>query len=223
MSSPSGPAGPSTLPHWSDCPPLSQTPSWCRGPLRSDGWEPKPESFTTFTWMSTVLIHCKLKYIHKIYLYNVTNNFCNLYIFFYLLVALWLALNSVFMWEFKCQFAHYCVIVWVPVCPQSYSMAVYLVKQQSSTVLLQRLRAKGIRNPDHSRALSKDRTDSTCFISLRINIDLNNHIRHQLDTNAPHFNTIHYRIQLFHYNFLHTFLTYKKTQCNTRQHNKVPL
>lgn len=33
-------------------------------------------------------------------------------------------------------------------------MAVYLVKQQSSTVLLQRLRAKGIRNPDHSRALS---------------------------------------------------------------------
>lgn len=34
-------------------------------------------------------------------------------------------------------------------------MAVYLVMQQSSTVLLQRLRAKGIRNPDHSRALSK--------------------------------------------------------------------
>lgn len=37
---------------------------------------------------------------------------------------------------------------------QNYSMAVYLVKQLSSTVLLQRLRAKGIRNPDHSRALS---------------------------------------------------------------------
>lgn len=37
---------------------------------------------------------------------------------------------------------------------QTYSMAVYLVKQLSSTVLLQRLRAKGIRNPDHSRALS---------------------------------------------------------------------
>lgn len=34
-------------------------------------------------------------------------------------------------------------------------MAVYLVMQQSSSVLLQRLRAKGIRNPDHSRALSK--------------------------------------------------------------------
>lgn len=36
-------------------------------------------------------------------------------------------------------------------------MAVYLVMQQSSSVLLQRLRAKGIRNPDHSRALSKSR------------------------------------------------------------------
>lgn len=34
-------------------------------------------------------------------------------------------------------------------------MAVYLVMQQSSSVLLQRLRAKGIRNSDHSRALSK--------------------------------------------------------------------
>lgn len=34
-------------------------------------------------------------------------------------------------------------------------MAVYLVRQQSSAVLLQRLRAKGIRNPDHSRALSE--------------------------------------------------------------------
>lgn len=34
-------------------------------------------------------------------------------------------------------------------------MAVYLVMQQSSSVLLQRLRAKGIRNPDHSRALSE--------------------------------------------------------------------
>ncbi|XP_071256781.1 E3 SUMO-protein ligase PIAS1-like isoform X4 [Salvelinus alpinus] len=42
-------------------------------------------------------------------------------------------------------------------CFQSYSMAVYLVKQQSSTVLLQRLRSKGIRNPDHSRALIKEK------------------------------------------------------------------
>ena len=40
---------------------------------------------------------------------------------------------------------------------QTYSMAVYLVKQLSSTVLLQRLRAKGIRNPDHSRALIKEK------------------------------------------------------------------
>ncbi|XP_075898720.1 E3 SUMO-protein ligase PIAS1 isoform X4 [Nelusetta ayraudi] len=38
-----------------------------------------------------------------------------------------------------------------------FSMAVYLVRQQSSTVLLQRLRAKGIRNPDHSRALIKEK------------------------------------------------------------------
>lgn len=37
-------------------------------------------------------------------------------------------------------------------------MAVYLVMQQSSSVLLQRLRAKGIRNPDHSRALSESIT-----------------------------------------------------------------
>ncbi|KAJ7994647.1 hypothetical protein DPEC_G00251650 [Dallia pectoralis] len=42
-------------------------------------------------------------------------------------------------------------------CFQSYSMAVYLVKQQPSTVLLQRLRSKGIRNPDHSRALIKEK------------------------------------------------------------------
>lgn len=51
--------------------------------------------------------------------------------------------------------------MWILLCTQSYSMAVYLVKQQSSSVLLQRLRAKGIRNPDHSRALSKDRQDLT--------------------------------------------------------------
>ncbi|MEQ2266315.1 E3 SUMO-protein ligase pias1, partial [Xenotaenia resolanae] len=47
------------------------------------------------------------------------------------------------------------VVSWTAEIGRSYSMAVYLVKQQSSTVLLQRLRAKGIRNPDHSRALSK--------------------------------------------------------------------
>lgn len=38
---------------------------------------------------------------------------------------------------------------------QHYSLSVYLVKQLTSVTLLQKLRAKGIRNPDHSRALSK--------------------------------------------------------------------
>ncbi|XP_012520282.1 PREDICTED: E3 SUMO-protein ligase PIAS1 [Propithecus coquereli] len=46
------------------------------------------------------------------------------------------------------------VVSWTAEIGRNYSMAVYLVKQLSSTVLLQRLRAKGIRNPDHSRALS---------------------------------------------------------------------
>ncbi|TSK19970.1 E3 SUMO-protein ligase PIAS1 [Bagarius yarrelli] len=46
------------------------------------------------------------------------------------------------------------VVSWTSEIGRSYSMAVYLVKQQSSTSLLQRLRAKGIRNPDHSRALT---------------------------------------------------------------------
>ncbi|KAH0504929.1 E3 SUMO-protein ligase PIAS1 [Microtus ochrogaster] len=46
------------------------------------------------------------------------------------------------------------VVSWTAEIGRTYSMAVYLVKQLSSTVLLQRLRAKGIRNPDHSRALS---------------------------------------------------------------------
>nr|XP_020461389.1 E3 SUMO-protein ligase PIAS1-like isoform X2 [Monopterus albus] len=49
------------------------------------------------------------------------------------------------------------VVSWTGEIGRSYSMAVYLVKQQSSTVLLQRLRAKGIRNPDHSRALIKEK------------------------------------------------------------------
>lgn len=38
---------------------------------------------------------------------------------------------------------------------QNYSLSVYLVKQLTSVTLLQKLRAKGIRNPDHSRALSE--------------------------------------------------------------------
>lgn len=37
---------------------------------------------------------------------------------------------------------------------QTYSMSVYLVRQLTSPLLLQRLKMKGIRNPDHSRALS---------------------------------------------------------------------
>lgn len=66
----------------------------------------------------------------------------------------------------KQDVAYSCVTVCVLVSLQSYSMAVYLVKQQSSTVLLQRLRAKGIRNPDHSRALSKD-SGQTCCRDIR--------------------------------------------------------
>uniref|UniRef100_A0A4W5KH74 LEM domain-containing protein n=1 Tax=Hucho hucho TaxID=62062 RepID=A0A4W5KH74_9TELE len=51
-----------------------------------------------------------------------------------------------------------CVITSPPaVSSQSFSMAVYLARQQTSTTLLQRLRAKGIRNPDHSRALIKEK------------------------------------------------------------------
>ncbi|TRY82028.1 hypothetical protein DNTS_006674 [Danionella cerebrum] len=49
------------------------------------------------------------------------------------------------------------VVSWTSEIGRSYSLAVYLVKQLSSTVLLQRLRAKGIRNPDHSRALIKEK------------------------------------------------------------------
>ncbi|XP_051580219.1 E3 SUMO-protein ligase PIAS1-like isoform X2 [Myxocyprinus asiaticus] len=49
------------------------------------------------------------------------------------------------------------VVSWTSEIGRSYSMAVYLVRQQSSTILLQRLRSKGIRNPDHSRALIKEK------------------------------------------------------------------
>ncbi|XP_076848434.1 E3 SUMO-protein ligase PIAS1 isoform X1 [Brachyhypopomus gauderio] len=49
------------------------------------------------------------------------------------------------------------VVSWTSEIGRSYSMAVYLVRQQTSSVLLQRLRAKGIRNPDHSRALIKEK------------------------------------------------------------------
>ncbi|KAL2094059.1 hypothetical protein ACEWY4_011371 [Coilia grayii] len=49
------------------------------------------------------------------------------------------------------------IVSWTSEIGRSYSMAVYLVRQQSSSVLLQRLRSKGIRNPDHSRALIKEK------------------------------------------------------------------
>ncbi|XP_014025889.2 E3 SUMO-protein ligase PIAS1 isoform X3 [Salmo salar] len=49
------------------------------------------------------------------------------------------------------------VVSWTAEIGRSFSMAVYLARQQTSTTLLQRLRAKGIRNPDHSRALIKEK------------------------------------------------------------------
>ncbi|NWU73055.1 PIAS3 ligase, partial [Pterocles burchelli] len=47
------------------------------------------------------------------------------------------------------------VVNWSSEFGRSYSLSVYLVKQLTSVTLLQKLRAKGIRNPDHSRALSE--------------------------------------------------------------------
>ncbi|XP_073509564.1 E3 SUMO-protein ligase PIAS1 isoform X1 [Phyllobates terribilis] len=49
------------------------------------------------------------------------------------------------------------VVSWTAEIGRNFSLAVYLVKQLSSAILLQRLRAKGIRNPDHSRALIKEK------------------------------------------------------------------
>uniref|UniRef100_A0A8K9Y054 Protein inhibitor of activated STAT, 1b n=1 Tax=Oncorhynchus mykiss TaxID=8022 RepID=A0A8K9Y054_ONCMY len=49
------------------------------------------------------------------------------------------------------------VVSWTSEIGRNFSMAVYLARQQTSTTLLQRLRAKGIRNPDHSRALIKEK------------------------------------------------------------------
>lgn len=50
---------------------------------------------------------------------------------------------------------------------QNYSMSVYLVRQLTSAMLLQRLKMKGIRNPDHSRALSKS-NECACSCFLRV-------------------------------------------------------
>ncbi|XP_041855899.1 E3 SUMO-protein ligase PIAS2 [Melanotaenia boesemani] len=48
-------------------------------------------------------------------------------------------------------------VTWAPEIAKTYSMSVYLVRQLTSPLLLQRLRMKGIRNPDHSRALIKEK------------------------------------------------------------------
>ncbi|KFU85302.1 E3 SUMO-protein ligase PIAS3, partial [Chaetura pelagica] len=49
------------------------------------------------------------------------------------------------------------VVNWSSEFGRNYSLSVYLVKQLTSVALLQKLRAKGIRNPDHSRALIKEK------------------------------------------------------------------
>ncbi|TRY81800.1 hypothetical protein DNTS_023123 [Danionella cerebrum] len=49
------------------------------------------------------------------------------------------------------------VVSWAPEIGKTYSLSVYLVRQLTSPLLLQRLRMKGIRNPDHSRALIKEK------------------------------------------------------------------
>ncbi|KAM4708887.1 E3 SUMO-protein ligase PIAS2 isoform 2-T2 [Discoglossus pictus] len=48
-------------------------------------------------------------------------------------------------------------ISWASEIGKSYSMSVYLVRQLTSAMLLQKLKMKGIRNPDHSRALIKEK------------------------------------------------------------------
>ncbi|XP_062467756.1 E3 SUMO-protein ligase PIAS2 isoform X1 [Pezoporus occidentalis] len=48
-------------------------------------------------------------------------------------------------------------ISWASEIGKNYSMSVYLVRQLTSAMLLQRLKIKGIRNPDHSRALIKEK------------------------------------------------------------------
>ncbi|XP_039614260.1 E3 SUMO-protein ligase PIAS2 isoform X2 [Polypterus senegalus] len=48
-------------------------------------------------------------------------------------------------------------VTWAPEIGKTYSMSVYLVRQLTSSLLLQRLKMKGIRNSDHSRALIKEK------------------------------------------------------------------
>ncbi|XP_010966526.1 LOW QUALITY PROTEIN: E3 SUMO-protein ligase PIAS3 [Camelus ferus] len=49
------------------------------------------------------------------------------------------------------------VVNWSSEFGRNYSLSVYLVRQLTAGTLLQKLRAKGIRNPDHSRALIKEK------------------------------------------------------------------
>ncbi|KAM9817363.1 E3 SUMO-protein ligase PIAS1-like [Neosynchiropus ocellatus] len=67
------------------------------------------------------------------------------------------------------------VVSWTAEIGRNFVMAAYLVRQQSSSVLLQRLQTKGIRNPDLSRALIKEKlkTDPDSEIamtSLRVSL-----------------------------------------------------
>ncbi|XP_033108582.1 E3 SUMO-protein ligase PIAS2-like [Anneissia japonica] len=48
-------------------------------------------------------------------------------------------------------------VTWAPEFGRQYCVAVYLVKQLTSDILLQRLRSKGFRNADHTRALIKEK------------------------------------------------------------------
>ncbi|XP_063356649.1 E3 SUMO-protein ligase PIAS2-like [Pelmatolapia mariae] len=66
-------------------------------------------------------------------------------------------------------------VTWAPEIGKIYSMSVYLVRQLTSRLVLQRLRMKGTSNPDHSRALIKEKLtadpDSEIAIaSLRVSL-----------------------------------------------------
>ncbi|XP_062873833.1 E3 SUMO-protein ligase PIAS2 [Trichomycterus rosablanca] len=66
-------------------------------------------------------------------------------------------------------------VTWAPEIGKTYSLSVYLVRQLTSPLLLQRLRMKGIRNPDHSRAqikekLTADPDSEIATTSLRVSL-----------------------------------------------------
>ncbi|XP_071478228.1 E3 SUMO-protein ligase PIAS2-like isoform X2 [Diadema antillarum] len=52
---------------------------------------------------------------------------------------------------------NYIEVQWIPEIGRSYCLSVYLVRQLNSEILLHRLRSRNIRNPDHSRALIKEK------------------------------------------------------------------